>query len=201
MRMSREATAQSRERILSAASAMVRERGIEATSIADVMQAASMTNGGFYRHFRSKDEMIAAAIRAGFDDIADRFDRRLRQHGVAAAIQAYVDEYLSMAHIEHPGNGCPVAALGADAGRCDGAFAEEFIVGCERLIERLSDASSRTTRAAPERTRAIRHLATLVGAVVIARAAGRGALRDEVIDACSTRDRKTQDRKADQAKP
>jgi TetR/AcrR family transcriptional regulator, transcriptional repressor for nem operon len=196
MRMSREATAQSRERILSAASKVVLERGIEATSIADVMQAAGMTNGGFYRHFRSKDEMIAAAIRAAFDDIADRFDRRLRQHGAPAAVEAYVDEYLSAFHVEHPGRGCPVAAIGADAGRCAGAFAEEFIVGSERLIERLSDASGRTTRAAPERARAIRRLATLVGAVVIARAAGRGALRDEVIDACNTRAQR-----ADQAKP
>jgi TetR/AcrR family transcriptional repressor of nem operon len=180
MRMSREATAQSRERILSAASKMVRERGFDATSIADVMAAAGMTNGGFYRHFRSKDEMIAAAIRAAFDDIADRFDRRLRQHGAAAAIEAYVDEYLSAPHLEHPGRGCPVAALGADAGR-HGAFAEEFIAGTEKLIARLSDAAG---RGAAERADAIRRLAMLVGAVVVARALGRGALRDEVIDAC-----------------
>jgi TetR/AcrR family transcriptional repressor of nem operon len=181
MRMSREATAQSRERILSAASKMVRERGVEATSIADVMQAAGMTNGGFYRHFRSKEEMIAAAIRAAFDDIADRFDRRLREHGAAAAIDAYVDEYLSVLHVEHAGRGCPVAAVGADAGRCGDAFAEEFIAGSEKLIERLSN---RCAGATPERAAAIRRLATLVGAVVIARAVGRGALRDEVIEAC-----------------
>jgi AcrR family transcriptional regulator len=53
-------------RILSAASKMVRERGVDATSVADVMEAAGMTNGGFYRHFQSKDEMIAMAIRAAF---------------------------------------------------------------------------------------------------------------------------------------
>jgi TetR/AcrR family transcriptional repressor of nem operon len=181
MRMSREATAQSRERILTAASKMVRERGVEATSIADVMQAAGMTNGGFYRHFRSKDEMIAAAIRAAFDEITDRFDRRLRQHGAAAAVAAYVDEYLSVLHLEHPGRGCPVAALGTDAGRSHGAFAEEFIVGAKKLIERLSDVSG---PGAPERADAIRRLVTLVGAVVIARAVGPGILRDEIINAC-----------------
>jgi TetR/AcrR family transcriptional repressor of nem operon len=181
MRMSREATAQSRERILGAAAKMVRERGVDATSIADVMEAAGMTNGGFYRHFRSKDEMIAAAIRVAFDEIADRFDRRLGQDGAAAAIDAYEDEYLSVLHLEHPGRGCPVAALGTDAGRCQGAFAEEFIAGSEMLIRRLSDGCGPD---APERAAAIRRLATLVGAVVIARAVGRGALRDAVIDAC-----------------
>src|SRR6516225_9681422 len=102
MRMSREATVQSRKRILGAASKMVRERGVDATSIADVMQAAGMTNGGFYRHFQSKDEMIAAAIRAAFEEIVDRFDRRLEQSGAAAAIEAYVNEYLSDFHVEHP---------------------------------------------------------------------------------------------------
>jgi TetR/AcrR family transcriptional regulator, transcriptional repressor for nem operon len=182
MRMSREATAQSRDRILSAASKMVRERGVDATSIADVMQAAGMTNGGFYRHFRSKEEMIAAAIRTAFDEIADRFDRRLRQNGSAAAIEAYVNEYLSAVHVEHPDHGCPVAAIGADAGRCRGAFAGEFIAGSEKLIARLSDASG---DGAPERAEAICRLATLVGAVVIARAVGRGALRDEIIDVCN----------------
>jgi TetR/AcrR family transcriptional repressor of nem operon len=181
MRMSREATAQSRERILSAAAKMVRERGVDAASIADVMEAAGMTNGGFYRHFRSKDEMIAAAIRVAFDEIADRFDRRLRKDGAAAAIDAYVDEYLSVVHLEHPGRGCPVAALGTDAGRYCGVFAEEFMAGSEKLIARLSDASG---QGAPERADAIRRLAMLVGAVVIARAVGRGALQDEVIAAC-----------------
>jgi TetR/AcrR family transcriptional repressor of nem operon len=188
MRMSREATAQSRERIVGAAAKMVRERGVEATSIADVMEAAGMTNGGFYRHFRSKEELIAAAIRAAFDEIADRFDRRLRQNGAAASVEAYVDEYLSMYHVEHPGRGCPVAAIGADAGRCRGAFAEEFVAGAERLIGRLSDAGGfgtapeLTKERDQERTKAIRRLATLVGAIVIARAVGPGALRDEVID-------------------
>jgi TetR/AcrR family transcriptional regulator, transcriptional repressor for nem operon len=186
MRMSREATAQSKRRILSAASKMVRERGIDATSVANVMQAAGMTNGGFYRHFRSKDELIASAIRAAFDEIADRFDQRLDQNGAAAAISAYVDEYLSSRHIEHPGRGCPVAAAGADAGRRNGAFAEEFIAGAEKLIERLCAGSGGGARSATERAKAIRLMAMLVGAAVMARAAGPGALREEVIAACGT---------------
>ena len=186
MRMSREATAQSKTRILSAASKLVRERGIDATSVADVMQAAGMTNGGFYKHFRSKDELIALAIRSAFDEVVDRFDRRLDQHGAAAAISAYVDEYLSSRHIEHPGRGCPVAAAGADAGRRNGAFAGEFIAGAEKLIERLCVGSGGGIRAAAERAKAFRLMAMLVGAAVMARAAGPGAIREEVIAACST---------------
>jgi TetR/AcrR family transcriptional repressor of nem operon len=183
--MSREATAQTKARILAAAAKMVRERGIGATSVADVMQAAGMTNGGFYRHFRSKDEMIAMAIRAAFDEILDRFDRRLDLDGAETAISGYISEYLSERHIEHPDLGCPVAAAGADAGRCGGALAEEFIAGAERLIERLCAGFSGGASTAKQRAKAIRLMAMLAGAVVIARAIGPGAARKEVIAACS----------------
>jgi TetR/AcrR family transcriptional regulator, transcriptional repressor for nem operon len=183
MRKSREATVLSKARIVSAAARMVRERGVEATSVADVMHAAGMTNGGFYRHFQSKDEMIASAIRAGFDEIAERFDRRLRQDGAAAAVAAYVEEYLSERHLQHPGYGCPVAAVGTDAGRSRGVFADEFVDGVEKLIERLSSGLGRRT--GEERRKAIRRLALLVGTVVVARAIGKSALRDEIIAACN----------------
>ena len=183
MRMSREAKAQSKTRILNAASKMVRERGIDAASVAEVMQAAGMTNGGFYRHFQSKEEMVALAIRAAFDEIADRFDKRLEQSGAAAAIEAYVEEYLSKRHLEHPGHGCPVAGAGTDAGRFHGAYSEEFIAGTEKLIQRLSAAEGGIA-AASERARAIRRLLMLVGAVVTARAVGPGALGEEIIAAC-----------------
>ena len=182
MRRSREATAQSKARILSAASKIVRERGIDATSVADVMEAAGMTNGGFYRHFRSKNEMIAMAIRAAFNEIADRYDCRSEQKGAEAAISAYVKEYLSEAHLEHPGHGCPMASAGAEAGRNGDVFAEEFVAGAEELIKRLADGSGVGDA---ERAKAIRCLATLVGAVVIARAVGRGALREEILAACN----------------
>jgi TetR/AcrR family transcriptional regulator, transcriptional repressor for nem operon len=183
MRMSRQATAESKARIVGAAAKMVRERGIDATSVAEVMHAAGMTNGGFYRHFAAKDEMIAVAIDAAFDDIAERFDRRLRRQGATAAVDAYVDEYLSDRHLEHPGHGCPVAAVGTDAGRGNGTFAAQFVTGAEKLIGRLSGAGG-ADNAVPERAKAIRRLATLVGAVVMARAIGRGELRDEIVAAC-----------------
>lgn len=182
MRMSREATAQSKARILSAAAKMVRERGVNATGVADVMQAAGMTNGGFYRHFSSKDDMIVMAIRTAFAEITDRFDARLQREGPEAAIAAYIKQYLSEGHIEHAGHGCPIASIGADAGRNSEVFAEEFVSGAEQMIERLSDGGGGCDAA--KRGEVIRCLAMLVGAVVMARAVGNGPLRKEIIDAC-----------------
>ena len=117
MRMSREAADESKARIVATASKLLRARGLEGASIADVMAAAGMTHGGFYKHFETKDDLNAAAVGAAFGEIVDRFDARERADGVEAAIRTYAEEYLSSGHIERPDLGCPVAALGADAGR------------------------------------------------------------------------------------
>jgi TetR/AcrR family transcriptional repressor of nem operon len=186
MRVSREVAAESRSRVVRAASKMLRERGVDAASIADVMQASGMTHGGFYKHFESKNDLVRAAIRFAFDDIAGRFDGRKAENGEAAAVAAYVAEYISKVHVAEPGFGCPVAALGADAGRHSDWLGEEFAAGAEKLIERISKATEKSGRNKQRaRSAAIRTLTQLVGAVVVARAFGPGRLQDEVLAACA----------------
>ncbi len=184
MRVSREAAAESKSRIVRVASKMIRERGVDAASIADVMQASAMTHGGFYKHFESKNDLVCAAIRAAFDDIVGRFDRRSAENGPTAAVAAYLEEYVSRGHIKEPGLGCPVAALGADAGRHEDWLGSEFAAGVEKLIERIGKATEKSCcdkRRA--RSATIRTLTQLVGAVVVARAVGSGRLRDEILAA------------------
>ncbi len=187
MRVSRTAAVESKARVVAAASQMVRERGVEAASIADVMHAAGMTHGGFYKHFGSKDELARAAVRFAFDEIVERFDRREAAAGADAAVAAYVQDYLSAAHVAHSGAGCPVAALGAEAGRHGDELRAEFIDGAERLIERLSAPAGTGRRGDRQRARAaaILTLTQLVGAVVVARAIGDGSLQGEILDACA----------------
>jgi TetR/AcrR family transcriptional repressor of nem operon len=182
MRKSKEAAAESRRRIVDTASRMLRARGVEGTSVADLMHAAGMTHGGFYKHFASKDELSDLATRAAFQEIAARFDERERREGRAAAWKAYIAEYLSSAHVEHPEVGCPVAAFGADAGRRPEALAAAFADGAEMLIARIAS----TEGAASGRADAIRRLATIAGALVVARAVGKGPLRDEILAACAS---------------
>src|SRR5271165_485249 len=185
MRMSREAAAVSKARIVATASKMLRARGLEGASIADVMAAAGMTHGGFYKHFATKDDLNAAAVSAAFGEILDRFDARKCAGGVEAAIRAYAEEYLSTEHVERPDLGCPVAALGADAGRRPEALSAEFSAGAEALLERLSRSSPEGAPHDAARAQSTRRLATLVVAVVVARAVGPGALPDEVLPACA----------------
>ena len=181
MRKSKEATAESRKRIVAKASQLLRARGLEGTSVADVMHAAGMTHGGFYKHFASKDELSDLAARAAFEEIAARFDERERREGRAAARKAYVADYLSPAHIDRPEAGCPVAAFGADAGRRPEALASAFAEGAEMLIHRLASTQDATGRAD-----AMRKLAALVGGLVVARAVGKGNLREEILAACAS---------------
>lgn len=189
MRVSRVAAAESKGRVVEKASRMLLERGVEAASIAEVMHAAGMTHGGFYKHFGSKDELARAAVRFAFDEIVERFDRRKAADGAAAAVAAYVDDYLSAAHIAHSGFGCPVAALGAEAARRNDELRAEFIAGAGRLIECLSEPAATERHGDGKRARAaaIRTLTQLVGAVVVARAVGQGALQNEIRAACAER--------------
>jgi TetR/AcrR family transcriptional repressor of nem operon len=186
MRRTREQTAESKAKILTTAARLLRERGVDGVSIADVMEAAGMTHGGFYRHFASKNDMVAAATRYAFDDIAQRYDDKQREAGSQNALRDYVDVYLSQEHIDNPGFGCPMAAFGSDAGRLSGVIGPEFESGAVRLIERVAaslppnpDGDDETDSA-----EAIRRLTMLVGTVIVARAIGDRPLREQVVAAC-----------------
>jgi TetR/AcrR family transcriptional repressor of nem operon len=182
MRKSRDVTAASKTRIISAASKMLRARGLVGTSLADVMQEAGMTHGGFYKHFQSKDELAAIAVRSAFEAIAAKFDQTQDEAGPEAATAAYLAQYVSLAHVENAELGCPMAALGADAGRQPSSLAQEFHAGAEQLIERLMRANPHRSPTVA-RAEAIRTLLQLVGTVIVARAVGSGPLRDEVLAA------------------
>lgn len=181
MRVSREEAQASRRRITQQAARLMREKGISATSVADVMSAAGMTTGGFYKHFGSKDELAAAALREAFDSILTPLARSAETAGPAAARTAYLKQYLSEGHISTPGKGCPVAAMGADCGREADLLGAEFARGVEGILAVLSAGNP----APADRAALIRQLTSLVGSVIVARAVGEGPLRDEVLAAAA----------------
>lgn len=180
MRRSREAKAESRDRIVAEARRVVLDRGIEAAGVAEIMQAAGLTHGGFYKHFATKDDLVREAVAAAFEALAALFDERAAAGGAVAAAAAYRADYLSDDHVAHPGVGCPVAAVGAEAARQGAGMNAVFAQGAAALIARLAAARGDAPDA---RAAAIRDMAQMVGAVVVARALGPGALRDEVLAA------------------
>ena len=179
MRQSRQATAESRARIVKAASHLFRRNGLEATGVAEVMQAAGLTHGGFYRHFPSKDALASEAVAAAFDERT----RVLSPDGRppdGAALRAYIEMYLSNGHLEHPETGCPMAALASEAAHAPPELHSALAIGGERLVDLIASATPGDEVA---RARALRLMASMVGAVAIARAVGKSGLAGEVIAA------------------
>jgi len=169
------------DEIVAGASRMLRERGIEGTSVADLMQAAGLTHGGFYRHFDSKDALVAEAAQSIYDNLVQGLTTKAEKLGEVDAVADYVEKYLTRQHVSHPGAGCVMAALGMEAARQGAHVQRVFANGTQRTIDKLSAGLSGTP--VERRAKAIRILATLVGAVVIARAVGDGALSEEVLRA------------------
>src|ERR1700679_1817069 len=107
MKVSREQVEAKRGRILDAASRLFRERGFDGVTVAEVMQAAGLTHGGFYGYFKSKDDLIVQALAAlmGENKAAGR------------DLADFAAAYLAPAHRDDRAGGCGVAALGAEIGR------------------------------------------------------------------------------------
>jgi TetR/AcrR family transcriptional regulator, transcriptional repressor for nem operon len=180
VRRTREATAESRQTIVTTASRLFREKGFDGVGVADIMAAAGLTHGGFYRHFASKEALIAEAMADAFAEKARLLEADGKDELMRKA-RSYVIDYLSSGHVSMVGIGCPIAALGSEAPHMGKPVADVFAQGIEQLLGPLAsalDASSPNARPS-----ALRLLAILVGAVVIARAVDAQELRDELLAA------------------
>lgn len=127
-----------RRKIVSAAAAAYRERGIDGVGVRDIMQRAGLTQGGFYFHFSDKDALLAEASRDGFETITGR----LLEHVSAAApeerLQTFIDAYLSPWHRDHPEAGCMMAALASEVARRDRKTRQDFTASATRMIDRIA---------------------------------------------------------------
>ena len=181
MRVSREKTAESRERILTAAARGFRERGLDGIGLAEVMKEAGFTHGGFYAHFDSKEDLMAEACGHALDGSLASW-RKLQAASPDKALQAIVDHYLSPRHLADRGSGCTIAALAADVARHGPCVRSAVTTRFRALMTILADAMPGRTRAA-RRKKALAAYASLVGAVVLARAVNDAALSGEILEA------------------
>jgi TetR/AcrR family transcriptional repressor of nem operon len=109
--------AETHAKIVAAAARSFREHGAEAEGIGAVMAGLGLTKGGFYRHFGSKDDLVAEAVAVAFEEISERLVRIAEAAPQGRALQAIVEHYLSREHLEAPGSGCVLAALAAEIAR------------------------------------------------------------------------------------
>jgi TetR/AcrR family transcriptional repressor of nem operon len=181
MRVSREQAALNRERIIEAAGALFREKGFGGIGVADIMQAADLTHGGFYGHFASKDDLVAQASKRAMARAATNWERVVAD-APDTPFAALLKHYLSERHRDDPGKGCVFAALAADASRSGKVVRSAFAEGLEPLLDILTDAIPDRSKAA-RRRKAVAAMAALVGALGLARATEGTPLSDEILDA------------------
>eukprot|EP00903_Cladosiphon_okamuranus_P002208 g2206.t1 len=157
---------------------MLRAEGTDATSVSDVMQAAGLTHGGFYRHFKSKDELVSAAFRKAVDDVLKDMEQAPDETERSKARRDYIDTYLSKCHVDNRGDGCPLAALANDLSRGEEAARHEGLAAFERVSGLLK------TDESPAQGKAL--LALMVGTVTLARLAEAEGKSESILEAGRT---------------
>jgi len=136
MRKTKEEAARTRERIVEAAAARFRENGIGATGLSDLMAAAGLTQGGFYRHFQSKDKLTAEAFASAVVSELQWIAGPPSAKG--NAMEALAASYLSAAHRDDRAGGCPFAALGSEVVRSSVEVREVATKGLLEIIELIA---------------------------------------------------------------
>jgi len=138
MRYSLEHKAQNHEKILSVAARSFRERGGDSSGIGTVMRKVGLKKGGFYRHFRSKDDLFVEAVARALDETGRGMVEVAKSAPEGQALRAIIERYLSTGHANSPGSGCVRATLGPELARKPLAVRQRVEVLLEAYRERLS---------------------------------------------------------------
>jgi TetR/AcrR family transcriptional repressor of nem operon len=173
--------AESRQRVLETAARQIRENGISALGVADCMRSAGLTHGAFYGHFESRDALIVealeyavaqsrkrvAALAAGSDEANEK-----------EPLQAIAEMFLSERHVKNPGTGCALCALAGEARHAAPEVRERLTTYVHSLASQIAQ-----TLAGHDETAALGIVATIVGAVTLARAVDDKKLAKSILSA------------------
>lgn len=186
MKVSKEQMADNRERILDTAAQLFREKGFDGIGVADLMKSAGLTHGGFYGHFASKDDLMAQATERALGRLQSAWAQLARDAADQGQepLAAIETAYLSTRHRDAPGQGCLLAALGGDAARQGPAVRQAVTEGVRKQVEGLATLVPGRTKAV-KRQRALADYASLVGAMVLARAVDDEDLSNEILRAAA----------------
>jgi TetR/AcrR family transcriptional repressor of nem operon len=163
---------QTRRNLVTLAAEVVREQGPERVSVEKLMRRLGLTHGGFYAHFRSKDDLLIHAIDEMFEQAEAELRRVTANAPPQEALRCYIDYYLTAHHAAVPGTGCPLAAVGADVTRLGEGARARYRAGVERLTQALTEHFQRLgleEKMAAEEASAL--LAALAGTILLARPA------------------------------
>jgi TetR/AcrR family transcriptional repressor of nem operon len=168
VKVSSEKVSEHREALLTTANRLLQERGFEGAAVADICRDAGLTQGALYGQFKSKDALVAEAIRRTSEEGAAVWGK-LRDGG-PDALSAFINDYLGETHARDPGMGCSLAACVSEIGRQDPMIGAAYAEGFRRMSDLVRQALPAGTPPDEARRRAIALLSGMVGALAIARA-------------------------------
>jgi TetR/AcrR family transcriptional repressor of nem operon len=164
-------------KIVTTASELFRSQGIGNVGVTDLMQHAGLTHGGFYAHFSSKEALAAEACRAGFEESGQRLKQLRAEVEPGRAFATAVERYLTLAHRDNSSKGCMAAALASEVARHPGPVRDAMTAGIRRWVDSVQqmieqDGLTIDAHAA---------VATMLGAIVLARATADPKLSDQIL--------------------
>ena len=180
MRVSKEQAAENRERILKAASRLMRERGISGAGVDALTEAAGMTHGSLYSQFGSKERLVEEALDYVIAASALRMDG-------AATFGEYITNYLTGSHRDMPGRGCPFASLSCEMPRQSSGVRKRFTDGLRTMVKRLTSRMGPGLKQRQRYEEALATVGSLVGALALARAVNDPKLSDDILRATKSR--------------
>jgi TetR/AcrR family transcriptional repressor of nem operon len=167
--------AETRRRILAAASRLFRSQGFAATGVDAVMAEAGLTAGGFYSHFKSKNDLLGECLKAAFEDSRGRLTKGLEGDPKRKA-RGMLARYLSTQHRDEAESGCPLVGIAAELGRHAKHTSKVTAAYLTRLISSLEELGY------PRRA-AIAAVSSAVGALLLARLVRGESISDEILSA------------------
>jgi TetR/AcrR family transcriptional repressor of nem operon len=177
--------AKTHKRIVAIASKRFREKGLAGFGIAELMKEAGLTVGGFYKHFDSRDELVAEAVGAAFG-VWQHQKKAAESGGLPLSFAKLIDDYLGDAHLKNPGAGCAFSALAPEIARSDKqtrALTSEQVRKDIQLLGELLPGKGKSAA----RSRAILTFSALVGAMSLARAVSDEVLSHEILTTVAER--------------
>jgi TetR/AcrR family transcriptional repressor of nem operon len=177
MRYSAEHKDETHTKVLRAAASAMRAHGPDGVGVAELMRSVGLTHGGFYAHFRNKDDLVAQAVTHMFADAGRKWDRATAGLEREQALEKFIDRYLSAAHRDDASRGCPLTSVAMDVTRQAAEARAAFDAGVARLIERLR--GWLPPDAPPGLAASL--MTEMVGAMALARAVGSKALSEQIL--------------------
>ncbi len=183
MRVTRQQAKENRQTVIDVASRLFRQHGFDGIGLKDLMAGAGLTQGGFYKQFESKEDLVVQASTRAMESVTGRW-LAAAQSNPDDPLAGVVDLYLSMGHCAEKTDGCPIVALGSDAARQGEQVKAAFQAGIQDRLEMLTSWVGKADGGTPD-AKAMAILSTMVGAVLLSRAVNDERMSQQFLEAAA----------------